>query len=246
VKVALSASPDLLVLPDGTNTFEDNLSDLRPRNHLYLSEGLTRLPVSVPLETTQFADGFHELTLVAYQGNSVRTQARVSRTVQVRNTSLSASLTAQAVGTNVTLDFPLTLAVTANTNAVARVELFSTGGLLGVVTNQSAAGFSVPVALLGPGLHPFFALVTDSFGNRYRTQPIALRIVPSLNISISPQPLALSWGAAPGLTYEVLSSSSVVGPFQPMATVQAADANVRWEIPVSSGAQAFYRVQLLP
>lgn len=244
--VTMTASPDLIILPAGTKTLEDNLPDLRPRNHLYLDDGFARLSLSASLDTAQLADGFHELTLVAYQGNSVRTQTRVSRLVQVRNTSLSANLAAQVAGTNVTEDFPLTIAVTANSNVVRRIELFSTGGLIGVVTNQSAALFPVPSELLGLGRHPFFAVVTDSFGRQFRTQTIDLRIVPALGLSISPQPPALSWTSVPGLTYGILSSSNVLGPFQPATTLVASGTNVQWQIPGPPSAPAFYRVQLRP
>jgi len=78
---------------------EDNLSDLRPRNHLYVSSRATTLPVNFLCDTTQLPDGFHDLTAVAYEGTSVRTQTRVSRTVQVQNTSLSAGFTLLLTGT---------------------------------------------------------------------------------------------------------------------------------------------------
>lgn len=45
IEVALTASSNLLAAPAGTNALEDNLSDLQPRDHLYLSDGITNLPV---------------------------------------------------------------------------------------------------------------------------------------------------------------------------------------------------------
>ena len=246
VEAALTASLDLLPLPFGTNTLQDNLSDLRPRNHLYVSSGLDALPISFTLDTTQIPDGFHELTLVAYEGTSVRTQTRVSRMVQVKNTSLFASLVPQILGTNATLDTPLNISVDGNTNTIAIIELFSTGGSLGIVSNQQSATFIVPCASLGPGLHPFYAIVTDAFGNQFRTETTSIRIVPSFPVSISAQPLALSWPSVPGLTYEILSTTNLAGPFQIAGSLTASGTNTQWAIPLPTKSQAFFRVQLSP
>ena len=159
-----TASTNLLALPSGTNPLQDNLTDLRPRNHLYVSSGAASLPVSFVLDTTRFPDGFHQLTAVACEGTSVRTQTRVSRSVRIQNTALTATFTPLLAGTNATLDLPLQFAVTANATNISRIELFSTGGSVGVVSNQPSAVFTAPSATLGLGLHPFYALVTDTSG----------------------------------------------------------------------------------
>jgi uncharacterized protein (TIGR03790 family) len=245
-QVILAGSPDLLVMPPGTNTLEDNLSDLRPRNHLYIGAGLGSLPLSFTLDTTQFSDGFHELTLVGYEGTSVRTQTRVSRSVQVQNTSLSASLVPQILGTNVTLDTPLNISVVASTNAVATIELFSSGGSIGIVSNQQSAAFSVPSPMLGLGMHPFYALVTDSSGNQFRTQTLFIRIVPSFQVNISALPFALSWASVPGFTYEILSSTTLSGAFQKAGSVTASGTNAQWVVPSPAESQTFFRIQLSP
>src|ERR1035437_539034 len=72
IQVTFTASTNLLALPTGTNLLQDNLTDLHPRNHLYVSSGATALPVSFVLDTTRFPDGFHQLTAVASAGTSVR------------------------------------------------------------------------------------------------------------------------------------------------------------------------------
>ena len=41
IEVAFTGSTNLLALPSGTNFLQDNLTDLRPRNHLYISPGVT-------------------------------------------------------------------------------------------------------------------------------------------------------------------------------------------------------------
>jgi uncharacterized protein (TIGR03790 family) len=246
IQAALSASTNLVVLAPGTNRLEDNLSDLRPRNHLYVSSGATMLPVSFVCDTTQLPDGFHDLTAVAYEGTSVRTQTRVSRTIQVQNTSLSAVFTPLLTGTNATLDLPLEFSVNANQTNIARIELFSTGGSIGAVSNQSAAVFLAPSASLGLGLHPFYALVTDTLGNQYRTQTAWVRLIPSFVLTLSGPPLALSWAAIPGLQYEVLVAASLSSTFQRAASVTASNSLAQWPIPAPNGAAAFYRVRLAP
>ena len=72
IQAAFTASPNLRALPSGTNPFQDNLTDLRPRNHLYVSSGAASLPVSFVLDTTRFPDGFHQLTAVASEGTGRR------------------------------------------------------------------------------------------------------------------------------------------------------------------------------
>jgi len=242
IQATLTTSPDLLVLPAGTRGLQDNLSDLRPRNHLYVSSGLTDFALPFTLDTTQLSDGFHELTLIAYEGTSVRTQTRVTRTVQIQNSSLLVTLTPQLTGTNITLDTPLSIAVSANTNAIALIQLFSTGGPVGVVSNQAAGTFQVPASFLGVGLHPFYAVVTDNLGHQYRTRTTSIRILPSLVLTIGGQPLTLSWDSSPGVAYDILVSSNLASGFQKTAGVTATSTTALWPVPQSTN-QAFYRVR---
>jgi uncharacterized protein (TIGR03790 family) len=246
IQVAFSASSGLVATPAGPSPLESNLSDLQPRNHLYLSSGWTLLPVNFVLDTPPLADGFHELAVVAYEGTSVRTQTRVSRTVQVQNTTLSATLTPLIAGTNVTLDTPLQLAATANSTNIARIELFSTGGSLGVVSNQPAALFLAPAAMLGLGLHPFYAVLQDTLGHTYRTATIWIRLVPAFNLSLTGPPWVLAWPAMPGLGYEILAATNIPAGFQPVASVTASNSILLWPLSGPGGDAVFYRVRLLP
>ena len=246
IQVAFTSSPNLLALPTDTNALQDNLTDLRPRNHLYVSSGATSLPVGFVLDTTRLPDGFHQLTAVAYEGTSVRTQTRVSRTVRVQNTSLWATFTPMLVGTNTTLDQPLQFSVAANASNISRIELFSTGGSVGVVSNQPSAVFTVPSATLGLGLHPFYALVTDTSGNQYQTETAWIRLIPSFTLGLSGTPLTLSWPATPGVGYTVLATTNLASPFQTVTSIVASSAFVQWPIPTPAGAASFYRVSLSP
>ena len=245
IQVAFTASTNLLALPFGTNRLQDNLTDLRPRNHLYVSSGAASLPTSFVLDTTRLSDGFHVLTAVAYEGNSVRTQTGVSRTVRIQNTDLTASFTPLLAGTNTTLDMLLQFSVTASATNISRIELFSTGGSLGVVSNQPSAVFTVPSATLGLGLHPFCALVTDTAGNQYQTETDWIRL-PYYKVSISSAPLKLSWPAIPGQRYNILSTTNLASAFQTVTSVVASNTVVQWPIPAPVRAARFYRVSLSP
>jgi uncharacterized protein (TIGR03790 family) len=246
VQVSLTASPNLMVIPAGVHPFEDNISDLRPRNHLYAAVGLAQVSVSVDLNTSQLADGFHELTLVAYEGTSVRTQTHLSRTVQVRNTILTATLVPLLAGTNTTLEAPLSLTVDANGNNISTIELLSTGGSLGVVSNQATATFVVPTSFLGVGVHPFYAIVTDSAGHQFRTSTTSLQIVPDFALAISSGPLRLSWESQPGVSYDILSSTNLAAGFQYVDAITATGPQSQWVIPPGSTGPAFYRLRLSP
>jgi uncharacterized protein (TIGR03790 family) len=246
MRAELSVSTNLLCAPTGMAKLEDRITDLRPRNHLYVNSGLTNLAVSSVLNTTLLPDGFHELSAVAYEGNSVKTQTRISRSIRVRNTGLSASLTPSISGTNVTLDFPMQFAVNAGTNQVLSIQLFSTGGLIGVVSNSPTAVFPIPGSTLGPGVHPFYALVTDTSGHHYRTQTQWLQLVPSMTLSLSASPLTLSWPTTPGVNYQVLSTTNLTSSFQAVATISATGSSIQWPVTAPGGQTAFYRVQLAP
>lgn len=244
IQMSMSSASNLTLWPSGTNALVDNVTDLRPRNHLYLTSGATWLPVNNVLDTTQLADGFHTLTAVAYEGSSVRTQTRVSHTVQIHNTPLTATLTPIISGTNTTLEDLLQFAVSANTTNLARLELFSTGGSIGVASNQPAAVFPASFATLGVGLHPFYAVATDRSGNQYQTPTQWFRF-PLVLLSLAGPPWTLSWPALPGLRYDVLGATNVSGPFQAVASITATNSPGQWAVPLA-GPAGFYRVRATP
>jgi len=246
IQVAFTGSPNLQATPSGTYRLQENLYDLRPRNHLYVSSGLFSLPTSFSLNTALFPDGYHQLTAVAYEGTSVRTQSRVSRTVRFQNTSLTATFTPQLTGTNTTIDLPLQFTVTASGGTISRIELFSTGGSIGVVSNQASAVFTAPSAMLGLGLHPFYALVTDTAGNRYQTQTAWIRLAQPFTLTLSGTPLKLSWPATLGASYDILATTNPASAFQTVTSLVASDAIVEWLIPAPADTATFFRVRLSP
>jgi len=246
IRVALTGSPEFRIQGSLSGRLDDNLSDLRPRNHLYVTAGVTNLVLTFGLDTTLLANGYHSLSAVAYEGTHIHTQTPLSQTVQVQNDSLSAAFALNNTGTNIDLGGVLQFTVVANTNNVSSIQLFSTGGLINSVLNQTSASFSVAAASLGAGLHPFYALVTTSAGTQYRTQTIWARIAnpaPPFPLTLTAPPATLSWPAVAGQNYDVLTTTDLSVPFQLAATFTASNSPATWTDPNPVSSQRFYRVQ---
>ena len=231
--------------PSTIAALDENLSDLQPRNHLYLAAGLTNLNLTFPLNTTTNADGYHELTAVAYEGSHVRTQKRLSQTVRFQNNGWTATLTSLLGGTNTALEATLEFAVAANTNNIVKIELFSTGGSLGASNSVNSATFAVPASYLQVGLHPFYAVVTRNDGKQYRTDTKWIRIVgaesPFPVSVVSPIP-TLTWPATAGRGYSILSATDVTAPFTLRGGVLPTNSIGWWSETNSSAVRRFYRV----
>ncbi|MGC3961480.1 MAG: hypothetical protein QM813_27210 [Verrucomicrobiota bacterium] len=234
------------ISPTTTDQLEDNLTDLRPRNHLYLTAGLTNLNVTFPFNTTTNADGYHELTAVAYEGSHVRTQTRISRRVRVENNQWTATLTSLVGQTNVALEAGLKFVVTAHTNNITKLELFSTGGSLAAATSVTNALFTLPASYLGLGRHPFFAVATRSGGKQYRTEPVWLNIVgtdsPFKVTAVDALP-TLTWPATPGRSYSILSATNVAGNYTVRGEVVPTNSAGVWSETNNTPGPRFYRVR---
>jgi uncharacterized protein (TIGR03790 family) len=166
----------IMYAPQGTLT--ENLSNLEPRNHLYVTAGVSSLALMFPLATMNLADGYHRLTAVAYEGSDVRTETQATLPVQIRNTSISATLTLLDLTNSAPSEGTYHIQVTANTNTVSLITLYSTGGALGTVANASSAVFQVAGTNLWAGRHPFYAVVQTSDGLAYRTQTQSVTLGP--------------------------------------------------------------------
>jgi uncharacterized protein (TIGR03790 family) len=245
ILATLNLSANLLTVSTNVNPLADNVTDLRPRNHLYLSSGADILTVNFACDTTQWPDGDHQLTAVAYEGTSVGTQTKVTRNVRIQNTSLTATLAALPEGTSATLDQPLQFTVTANVTNISRIELFSTGGSVGAATNQAAAVFVLAAADLGLGLHPFYALVTDLGGQRFQTPTVWYRILPTITLMLTGTPPVLAWSALPGRQYDLQFATNLTTGFQTVATLAATNSAIQWSM-ITTGRAGFYRVQMDP
>jgi hypothetical protein len=245
IKACFSGSSAFTTKPAGTNSLDDNVSDLQPRNHLYLTDGVTNLSLTFPLDTTALADGSHELTAVVYEGSHVRTQARVSQNVRIQNTPLSATFTTLAGASNTVLNFTLLFSVAANTNTISKIELFTTGGSVGVASNLSSATFSVAATNLGIGLHPFYAVVTRNDGKQYRTETKWIRIggtEPPFVLTMTAPPPAITWPATAGRLYQVLHATNITDTFQLRAAVTPSNSPGLWIETITGAPQQFYRI----
>ena len=92
MQVRFTGSPTFTVVPAGTNHLDENLLDLEPRAHVYVTAGATNIPVTFSFNTTTQAFGYHDLTAVVYEGSHVRTQQRIMQTVIVSNGPLTAKI----------------------------------------------------------------------------------------------------------------------------------------------------------
>lgn len=237
------------IVPATTQSLAENLDDLQPRQHLYITAGLTNLPLTFGFNTTTQADGFHELTAVAYEGSHVRVQRRVSQTVRIQNSALSAVFTCLMCASNTALEATLQFAVAANTGAIARIELFSTGGNWGVVSNSATATFSLAATNLGAGLHPFYALVTATDGKQYRTETKWIRLLSDdlpFPLSVSANPPSLTWPASAGRRYEVLSTTNLSAAFVLRDSVVPTNSPGRWSETNQSAPERYYRLRTAP
>ncbi len=177
ITVSLTGGPALAISPPAPSALNQNISDLRARNHLYVTAGATGLGGTFPIDTTQLPDGYHELTAVAYEGSNVRTQTRVTTNIVVMNTPLSAVMTLPDLQDIASVLGTYHIQVTANTNNISTISLYTTGGILNTASNVSSATFVVNGPNLGVGLHPFYALVQTTTGLRYRTQTHSVRLI---------------------------------------------------------------------
>ena len=242
----LSGTPEFTFQPTGTMNLDQNLADLQPRNHLYVTAGTTNLPLTFTFDTTTHADGCHELTAVAYEGSHVRTQQRIAQAVRVQNTSLAAEFTTLLGDTNTALEAALQFSVVANTTNISKIELFSTGGSLTNVLNQSTAVFAIPGTNLDLGRHPFYALVTASSGQQYRTETKWIRLVgrdSPFPVSLDAPPPRLVWAAVAGRSYDILSATNLANGFQNSATLTPSNSAAQWTDTNSAAAQRFYRIR---
>ncbi len=248
MQATFTASAGLSPQPSATvQRLDANLNDLRPRAHIYVTAGVTNLPVNFAFNTTTQANGFHELTAVAYEGSHVRTQKRITQRVFIQNGPLSAAFTTLFGGSNTLLSATLQFSVVANTNAIAKIELFGNGGSLGSVTSQSSAVFSVAGTNVGLGLQPFHAIITATSGAQYRTETKWIRLVNQaempFQISATASPPTLTWPATVGRSYDILGTTNVALPFVWVATVTPGNSPAVWT-DTNASTPRFYRIQV--
>lgn len=250
IQVSLTASAGLTFGSAGNTTLTDNASDLVPRAHLYVTAGASNMSLNIPFVTTNYADGYHELDAVVYEGNHVHTQARATQDVIIQNTSLSATLNTLVGGSNSAIEGTLKFSVTPNTNAISLIQLYSTGGLIGAATNQPTLTNSIAASYLGIGLHPFYAIVTANSGAQYRTATTWINVIgpdSPFELQVRPSPLiTLSWPSTGGRSYDILEYTNLTQPFQVLATVVATNTLAQWIQTNLTAPQLYYQVRVTP
>src|SRR2546422_3234922 len=95
---------------------DENTHDLQPPTPLFVTAGVTNLSLTFAFNSASQADGYHELTAVAYEGSHIRTQQRIAQNVLIQNGSLNAAFTILSGGSNTVLGATLQFSVVANTN----------------------------------------------------------------------------------------------------------------------------------
>jgi hypothetical protein len=246
IQARLTGSSNLNITPAGTVRLDENVEDLRPRNHLYVTAGLTNLPITFSFNTATQADGFHELTAVAYEGSHVRTQTRVSQNVHIQNTTLTAMFTCLVCDTNTAIEATALFSIVANGGSITRIELFSTGGALTNITGLASVVFPVAATNLGVGLHPFYALVTRADGKQYRTETKWIRLVGAetpFSLSVLDEVPTLSWPAAAGRRYEVMSTTNLTAAFLLRDVLTPSNSAAQWSETNHASQQRLYRVR---
>ncbi|HNV00788.1 MAG TPA: hypothetical protein PKK20_12690, partial [Verrucomicrobiota bacterium] len=247
IECAWSAPDHFQMDPSAPVRLDENRPDLAPRNHLYVTAGSAKLDLTFPFDSAAYPDGHHELTAVAYEGSSVRTQTRVTTRVRICNTPLEATLRCPVGQTEFAVEAVMPFDVMANRTDIDRIELFGTGGWLAAMTNAQTAAFVLPGTELGAGQHSVVAVVTASDGARYQTAPVEFRLIGPevpVTVAIFPAPPTLSWTSVYGRTYEVLEGATATHIGEVAATLTASTTGITsWRIPVPLGTARFYRVR---
>ncbi len=248
-QLQVSRVGSLSFTPSGNNRLDENVPDLRPRNHLYVAAGVQTLPLTFSLETTGLADGNHELLAVATEGSHVRTQTRSKLPVTVQNLNWSASLEPLFGGSNTLADAVLSFRVAATIPTISSIELYSTGGQIGSSASTQQTVFNIPTGTLGEGLHPFFAVVTANNGQVFRAETSPIRLVADaparFPVLITAPPPVLSWPAIAGETYEILATTNLTSAFTPIDTVSPSNSQANWTEP-QTAPHRYYRVRTIP
>jgi hypothetical protein len=113
---------------------------------------------TTPLDTTELADGFHEIRIVAISASPLETQGRAIRTLQFSNHGRSLEMNAES--TIVPLDGQVRLTFTGR--EIDEVVVYAAGRLLGRATGADSS-ITIAARLLGSG--PVTIRATGRRGN---------------------------------------------------------------------------------
>ena len=163
-----------LGVSDGfTDQFNDNADNLSARATVFLAAGVTQMNGVVSLDTTNWPDGPHELTLVARDGTGVETEGRATVHVVVDNHDLSCVITSPVdriyrLKTGVlTVD----VATAVSIGTVTQVVVYAEGKVVstGVTAEVDLAGF-------GAGPLRLQAQAWDDLGRSTLSEIVTVRL----------------------------------------------------------------------
>ncbi len=159
-----------------SSQFDWNKDVLSARATAFFTVGTTHLVANAFLDTTNYADGPHELTWIAYEGTAVRTETRQQIPLIVSNTSLSVSITSPPRYHLVSMGQIVTVDVSAVSGAtVTSIVLMAEGKAVEEAT-ASSGSFTLATTNYGPGALSLFARAYDTAGAVAQSSDQVLRI----------------------------------------------------------------------
>jgi uncharacterized protein (TIGR03790 family) len=136
-----------------SDNFNDNADNLKARATLFFSVGVTQWMPVVNLNTTNWPDGPHELTLVARDGTGVETEGRARVSVVVDNHDLACAVT----------------------SPVDRIYRLKTGVLTVEVTTAASMGSVTQVVIRAEGKDVATGVVAEVVLSDYGAGPLRLQ-----------------------------------------------------------------------
>lgn len=157
--------------PDFSDNFNDNDDNLKPRAMIFLSAGVTQAMPVWTVDTTEWPNGPHELTLAVRDGTGVETEGRASVTVVVTNHDLACTIIAPADRVYRLRAGLITaeVATAAAMGSVTQVIVFAEG-------KPVATGTTAVVALTNYGAGPLRlqAQAWDNLGRSTRSEIVTV------------------------------------------------------------------------
>ena len=135
----------------------------------------------LPIDTTKFSDGYHELTLVAVAADPIATSARQSFPIFVKNEERRIDISASEKA----FDFDQDVEVSFKSNFGNRVEVVQNGRVVAESDDRSGS-LTIPASLLGRGPVNLMAVAYDSATPEYRVQsvPVQLEVVGAISSKV--------------------------------------------------------------
>jgi plastocyanin len=199
------------------------------------SAGITNLPAGAYILSAVASDN-----VGAKATNSINITVNALPTVTITNPPAAATFAEPWIG-------PLQASVADSDGTIVRVQYFSTGNSLGIVSN---APYTLAVNLLA-GVHVLTAVAMDNHGATNTSAPVSIQVVTPTPVVLgdaswlSPSQFQFSYTANTGLTYVVERALDLFG-FTPFRTNVASGDNVIFTDNSATNALNYYRVGRTP